>query len=45
MVRILKTLVMVAVLGLLGLSVYAYLGNMDPVRQDIRQPVEIDVSD
>lgn len=45
MVRILKILVMICVLGILGLTGYAYLGNMAPVRQDINQPVDIDVSD
>lgn len=43
MLRILKVLFLLAVLGFAGLAGYAYLGDMTPVRSEIRTPVQLDV--
>ncbi|MCT8328866.1 hypothetical protein [Albidovulum sediminis] len=43
MIRILKVLATLTVLGFAGLVGYAYLGDMSPARQDIREPVELNV--
>ncbi|MCB2130064.1 MAG: hypothetical protein KDE03_13540 [Rhodobacteraceae bacterium] len=39
MVRTLKALVFLSVVVLVGLSSYAYLGDMSPQRSDIKVPV------
>ncbi|HPE25306.1 hypothetical protein [Albidovulum sp.] len=43
MIRILKLVATLAVLGFAGLVGYAYLGDMSPARQDISQPVSLNV--
>jgi len=43
MLRILKMLFLLAVLGFAGLSGYAYLGDMTPERSEVRTPVQLDV--
>lgn len=43
MFRILKFLFFIAALGFVGLSGYAYLGDMAPERAEIRVPVELSV--
>lgn len=43
MFRILKLIFLLAVLGLAGLSGYAYLGDMSPERSEVRTPVQLDV--
>jgi predicted negative regulator of RcsB-dependent stress response len=40
--RILKALFVLAVLGLAGLTGYAYFGNMAPEQTEITQPVTLD---
>lgn len=42
MVRLLKLVVVLAVLAFVGLVGYAYLGDLTPTPQDVRQPVAID---
>lgn len=37
--RLIKLLVVVILAGLIGLVGYAYLGDMDPQRQEVRSPV------
>ncbi len=40
--RLIKLVLGLAVLGFLGLTAYAYLADMTPASQDIRQPVVLD---
>lgn len=40
--RLLKFLVVIVVLALLALTGYAYLGDMAPRQQEMRQPVALD---
>ena len=42
MARILKLVVVLGVLAFVGLVGYAYLGDLTPASQEIRQPVVID---
>lgn len=44
MFRILKAILFLAVLGLAGLTGYAYLGNFAPNQGDVVQPVELHVT-
>lgn len=37
--RILKLLVVLILAGLIGLVGYTFLGDMEPVRQEVRSPV------
>lgn len=39
--RLLKLLVVLILAGLIGLVGYAYFGDMDPNRQEMRAPVEM----
>lgn len=39
MMRLIKVLFAFALLGLAGLSGYAYLGDLSPAQTEIRQPV------
>ena len=41
--RLLKTLVFLVLLGFIGLTGYAYLGDMSPVVNEVNQPVTLDV--
>lgn len=43
MLRILKALIVLAVIGFVGLTGYAYLGDMTPQRTDVSEPVELNV--
>lgn len=43
MLRILKVIFLLAVMGFAGLAGYAYLGDMAPERGEVRTPVELDV--
>lgn len=42
MARLFKLVVILAVLAFAGLAGYAYLGNLTPDTQEIRQPVTLD---
>lgn len=39
MARLIKLVVFLVVFGFLGLTAYAYLADMTPVRQQVKQPV------
>lgn len=39
MVRLIKVVFALAVLGMAGLSGYAYLGDFSPAQTEVRQPV------
>lgn len=41
--RLIKLLAILVVLGFVGLVGYAYLADMTPVRQQVKQPVVLDV--
>jgi len=43
MFRILKLLIFLALIGFIGLTGYAYLGDMSPETRDIVQPVTLDM--
>jgi hypothetical protein len=43
MFRLIKAVLVLAVLGLLGLTGYAYLGLQAPEKQDVRVPVTLNV--
>jgi hypothetical protein len=40
--RLIKLVFVVAILGFIGLTGYAYLGDMSPVQRDVTQPVTLD---
>jgi hypothetical protein len=40
--RILRALVVLAVLGFLGLTAYAYLADLTPVQTEVTKPVVLD---
>ncbi|MGB8812388.1 MAG: hypothetical protein WCC57_04320 [Paracoccaceae bacterium] len=42
--RIIKALVVLAVLGFVGLTGYAYLGDLTPVQSEVKQPVTLDAN-
>lgn len=42
MARLLKLVVSLAVLAFAALAGFAYLGDLDPAPQEIRQPVTLD---
>ena len=42
--RIIVALLVLAAIAFVALSVYAYFGNLSPVRTEMRQPVTLDVS-
>jgi hypothetical protein len=37
--RIFKALVFLVVIGFIGLTAYAYLGDLGPVQSEVKQPV------
>lgn len=43
MIRILKILVVLLVLGFVGLVGFAYLGDLSPKVDEVREPVELGV--
>jgi hypothetical protein len=42
--RLVKTMLVLVVLGLIGLSGYAYLGDLSPTQSTITQPVSLDAN-
>lgn len=42
MARLLKLVMILAVLAFAGLAGYAYLGDLSPAQKEIRQPVTLD---
>jgi hypothetical protein len=40
--RLIKLLLVVIVLGFIGLTGFAYLGDLSPVQRDVTQPVTLD---
>lgn len=43
MFRILKLLIFLALLGFVGLTGYAYLGDLSPEQSEVNHPVTLDV--
>lgn len=43
MVRLLKALFIIIILGFVGLVGFAYLGDLSPLQTDISQPLTLDV--
>jgi hypothetical protein len=43
--RLVKVVLVLVMLGFIGLSGYAYLGDLSPVQQPVTQPVTLDASD
>lgn len=43
MLRILKAILILVLLAFIGLTGYAYLGDMTPERGDVNEPVELNV--
>lgn len=41
--RLFKLVFILVVLGFIGLVGYAYLGNLSPVRSEVKQPVTLNV--
>ena len=37
--RIIKALILLVIIGFIGLTAYAYLGDMAPVQSEVKQPV------
>lgn len=42
MIRLLKLLVILAAIGFIGLTGYAYLGDLSPQQSDVTVPVTLD---
>lgn len=42
--RIIKALVLLVILGGIGLTVYAYLGDLTPVQGEVTKPVVLDAT-
>ncbi|MGL4320864.1 MAG: hypothetical protein ACRCS3_08380 [Paracoccaceae bacterium] len=40
--RLIKLVLVLAVLGFIGLSGYAYLGDLSPTQSNVTQPVTLD---
>lgn len=40
--RIIKAMVLLAVIGFLGLTVYAYLADLTPAQTEVKLPVVLD---
>lgn len=43
MLRILKALVVLALIAFVGLVAFAYLGDLSPMRSEVSLPVELNV--
>lgn len=43
--RLIKVVLVLVALGFIGLSGYAYLGDLSPVQSDVTQPVTLDAAD
>ncbi len=37
--RVFKALFYLVIIGFIGLTAYAYLGDLDPVQSEVKQPV------
>ncbi|SFR42043.1 hypothetical protein [Litoreibacter janthinus] len=44
MIRLLKALVFLIVIGIVGIVGYAYLGDLTPNRVEVNQPVTLDAN-
>ena len=44
MIRLLKALLVLVLVGFLALVGYAYLGDLSPEPQDVSEPVKLDVN-
>lgn len=44
MLRLLKAIVLLVILGFLGLVGFAYLGDLAPQPTEVRQPVELNAA-
>ncbi|MCX7888261.1 MAG: hypothetical protein N2422_00840 [Rhodobacteraceae bacterium] len=44
MARLIKALFLLAVLALVGLAGFAYLGDLEPEQTEVRQPVTLNVT-
>lgn len=42
--RLIKLLFVLAIIGLIGLSAYAYLGDLAPPQTDVSKPVVLDAN-
>lgn len=42
--RLVKLLVVVILAALIGLAGYAYFGDMEPQRREVRSPLQLDVT-
>jgi hypothetical protein len=43
--RIIKALLLLVILGFVGLTVYAYLGDLSPVQNEVKKPVVLNADD
>jgi hypothetical protein len=43
--RIIKALLLLVILGFVGLVVYAYLGDLSPVQNEVKKPVVLNADD
>jgi hypothetical protein len=43
--RIIKVLLVLVILGFVGLSVYAYLGDLTPVQGEVKKPVVLNADE
>jgi hypothetical protein len=42
--RVIKVVVVLVILGFIGLTIYAYLGNLTPMQREVTKPVVLDAS-
>ena len=43
--RIIKALLLLVILGFVGLTVYAYLGDLSPVQNEVKKPVVLNADE
>lgn len=43
--RIIKALLLLLILGFVGLTVYAYLGDFGPVQSEVKKPVVLNADE
>lgn len=43
--RIIKALLLLLILGFVGLTVYAYLGDLSPVQNEVKKPVVLNADE
>lgn len=41
--RIIKALIFLILVGIIGISIYAYLGDLSPMQTDVTKPVVLNV--